>query len=142
MFKRSAGLLFILIANILLVAHSILPHQHFGGFAWIHADHYEDQNEPAGIHTEDADHKHEDHDNDQACLLKQAYLVPANSSRLDCPLVDQLNQNFDFQLIYTNQDTSRYLPFFYKIPVPPLLLLGRYSLLVTCCVGLRAPPAL
>lgn len=142
MVKKSAGLLFVLIANILLVAHSILPHQHYGGFAWIPADHYEDHNDPAGIHTEDADHKHQEHNHDQSCLLAQAYLVPVNLSRLDCPPIDHLNQYFDFQLICTAQDTSRYLPSFYKIPVPPLILLGRYPLPVTCCVGLRAPPAL
>jgi len=142
MLKRSTGLLFVLVANILLVTHSILPHHHYGGFAWIQANHYEDQKDPAGIHTEDAEQKHEDHDNDQTCLLKQVYLVPVNSSKLDCPLIDNSSQNLDFQLVYIIQDTSGYLHVFNKIPVPPLIVIGRYSLHVTCCVGLRAPPAL
>lgn len=142
MVKRSAGLLIVLIVNILLVAHSIIPHHHYGGFAWIQTDHYEDHNDPARIHTEDSDHKHQDHDNDQACLLKQVYLLPVNSFRLDCPLVDHSNQNIDFQPILTNQDYLGNLPSFYKIPVPPLIFLGRYPLPVTCCFGLRAPPAL
>ena len=49
MVKKTAGLLFVLIANILLVTHSILPHHHYGGFAWIQADHSGDQTDPAGI---------------------------------------------------------------------------------------------
>ena len=142
MVKKTAGLLFVLIANILLVTHSIIPHHHYGGFAWIQADHFEDHNDPAETHTEDADHKNQDHDHDQSCLLAQAYLVPVNASRFDCPLVDHQNQNLDFQLIFTYPDNSGYLPFFYKIPVPPLLLLGRFPFPVTCCVGLRAPPVL
>ena len=142
MFKRFGAILFIFIANLLLVSHSIIPHHHYGGFAWIQADHFEDQKDPAETHTEDADHKHQDHDQDQSCLLAQAYLVPANLSRLDCPLPDHLNQNLDFQLIFTDSNNSGYLPILNKIPVPPLILLGRYNLLVTCCIGLRAPPAL
>jgi len=142
MLKKSAGLLFVLIANILLVAHGIIPHQHYGGFALIPADHCEDHYDPAGIHTEDTDHKHQDHDHDQSCLLGQAYLVPVNESRFDCPLVDHQIQNFDFQLILTDADTSGCLPVFSKIPVPPLLHLGRFPLAGTSCSGLRAPPAL
>ena len=141
MVKKSAGLLFVLIANILLVTHSILPHQHYGGFAWIQADHSEDQNDPAGIHTEDADHNHQDHNHDQSCLLAQAYLVPVNVLRFDCPLVDHQNQNLDFQLIFTDPHTSRYVPVFYKIPVPPLILSGKVPVALTTCSGLRAPPA-
>jgi hypothetical protein len=142
MVKKSAGLVIVLIANILLVVHSILPHQHHGGFAWIPADHYEDHHDPVGSHTEDADHKHQDHDHDQSCLLAQAYLVPANSFRLDCTLADHQSQNPDFQLIVTDQDNSGYQPFYYKIPLPPLLLPGIFLLAVTSGCGLRAPPAL
>jgi len=142
MLKRSAGLLFVLIAIILLVAHSIFPHHHYGGFGCIQADHFEDQKDPAETHTEDADHKHQDHDHDQSCLLAQAYLVPANSFRLDCALADHQNQNPDFQLIFSDQDNSGYQPFFYKIPLPPLLHPGIFPLAVTSCSGLRAPPAL
>ncbi len=142
MLKRPFGMLLVLIANILLVAHNIVPHHHYGGFAWIQSDHYENQKDPSETHTEDADHKHQDHDHDQSCLLAQAYLVPANSFRYDCTLADQQNQNLDFQLIFTDQDNSGYQPFFYKIPLPPLLLPGKVPLAVTSCSGLRAPPAL
>ncbi|MFA6126323.1 MAG: hypothetical protein WC699_03365 [Bacteroidales bacterium] len=141
MLKRPVGVLLVLIANMLLVAHSIIPHQHYGGFAWIPADHYEDHHNPAGIHTEDADHKHQDHDHDQSCLLAQAYLVPGNPSRFDCPLADHQNQNLDFQPIFIDQNNFGDQPFFYKIPLPPLILPGRLPLAVTSCSGLRAPPA-
>jgi hypothetical protein len=140
--KKSGALLFVLMANILLVSHSIFPHQHYGGFAWIPAAHHKDHHHPAGIHTEDCDHKHQDHDHDQSCLLSQAYLVPVNSSRLDCPVTDPVNQHLDFQLLFTDPNASASLVSFQKIPLPPLITHGRYPLPVTCCSGLRAPPTL
>ncbi len=142
MVKKSAGLVIVLIANILLVTHSILPHQHHGGFAWIQADQHEDHDNPAGSHTEDADHKHQDHDHDQSCLLAQAYLVPVNVSRLACPLPDHFNLNLDLQFAFTDLDHSGYLPSFYKIPLPPLIPPGKLPLPATGCSGLRAPPAI
>jgi len=142
MIRKSAGLLFVLIANILLVVHGILPHQHQGGFAWIPAEHYEDHHDPAGSHAEDADHKHQDHDHDQSCLLAQAYLVPINASRFDCPMVNHQNPNPDLHFIFTYSNSSGYLPSLYKIPVPPLLPPGSIPRVVSSCSGLRAPPAL
>jgi hypothetical protein len=140
MAKKSAGLLLVLLANILLVAHSILPHQHYGGFALFTAHHFEDHCDPSRIHTEDTDHKHQDHD--QACLLQQAYLVPVNASRFACPQVEHQVHYLDFELIFSDMDSCGSFLVFSKIPVPPLLHPGRSPLAVTSCSGLRAPPAL
>ncbi len=142
MVKKSACLLFVLIANILLVAHSILPHEHFGGFAWIPADHCEDHHHPAGNHAEDADHHHPDQDHDQPCLLAQAYLVRVNSFKPDFLEAESYNQGPDFQLIFSDRHHWEYPSFFNKIPLPPLILPGRSPSPSTSCSGLRAPPTL
>jgi len=140
MLKSTKGLIFILVANILLVGHSILPHDHQDGLIWLHSDHYTDSDEPSGINSEATNHQHDGQDDDQICLLKQVYLIPTDSSRLDCSLVDNLSRNLDFQPIYTNPDPTSYLPFFYTVSGPPPLLLWRYSLLATHSIGLRGPP--
>ena len=142
MFKKTSCLLLVLIANVLLVAHGILPHEHDGGFACLSVDKCENHHHPAGIHTEDSDHKHHNHDHDQPCLLTQAYLIPEDSSRLDCPVSDHNKLSLDFQLLFTHPDTSGFLPSFFKVPVPPLIFADPYPVTVTCSSGLRAPPAL
>ena len=73
---------------------------------------------------------------------RQAYLVPVNVLRFDCPLVDQQNLNLDFQLLFTNPHTSGFVPILYKIPLPPFISSGKVPFAATNCSGLRAPPAL
>jgi hypothetical protein len=141
MFKRSTGLLIMLIANILLVSHSILPHQHAGGFVTLDSENHSGPALAAPPHTDDFRHEHNEQDTHQECLLQQAYLLSGNSSRLDFTLIDHPNLLVDFLPVIFNSDATIYASDFYKAAVPPPLLNSHYTFLANRIFGLRAPPS-
>jgi hypothetical protein len=142
MFKRSTGLLIMLIANILLVSHSILPHQHDGGFVSLDAENHTGLSMPAETRTDDCDHKHNGQNAHQECLLQQAYLLSGSSSRFYFTLDEQANDLIGFLPIIVNPYPPVYATAFDKVSVSPPLLNSHYTFLVNRIFGLRAPPSI
>jgi hypothetical protein len=130
-----------LIANILLVSHGILPHQHDRGFASLDAKGHTGLGRPADNHSDDRDHEHNGQDTHQECLLQQTYILSGNCSRLDFTLIDQANLLIVFLPVIFNPGTPIYATEFYKVAVPPPLLHSHYTFLANRIFGLRAPPS-
>jgi len=134
-FKRIA-LFFILFANTLLLAHSVVPHHHHKGLV-VSLDtplsnDYNNQKINAHSH---------DNGDDADCVLKQEILIPGRSFR---SAIDQQNEDSVLNLI---QDINNSIPFLanpiYYSTCSSFRVhydLAQYLFLLNNSQGLRAPP--
>lgn len=135
-FKRIA-LFFILLANTLVLAHSIIPHHHHNGLvvdiATTKTSHNNDKNFN--------DHSH-NNDDDTDCALRQEILVPGRIIRSGA---DQQNENTEVQffqyinnaiLISTDPSHNSCCSSLNHVQYD----LSQYLFLLNNSQGLRAPP--
>lgn len=143
MFKRATALLFIMLANIILLAHSVVLHHHQKHKIDIVGFHsYEvckTDNHPLEGHNHDSDSKDE-HD---YCILKQVIVIPSNLLKQECKWLDSKcfsNDLCAYQAIWRD-DQSDLLSLLdgSDIPRPPLIP-SSHSYLINNSKGLRAPP--
>ena len=143
MFKRATVLFFIMLANIILLAHSVVLHHHqkhkidIVGFSSYEA--CETDKHPVKGHNHDSDSKDE-HD---YCILKQVIVIPSNLLKQECKWLDSTfvsNDLFAYQAIWRDGQ-SDLLSFLdgSDIPLPPLIH-SSHSYLINNSKGLRAPP--
>ena len=134
-FKRIA-IFFILFANILVLAHSIIPHHHHKGLvvniATTNSTHNNDKNFN--------DHSH-DNDDDADCALRNEILIPGRSFRY---ATDQNNEDPELNFL---QDTNNAItvsinPIFYSFCSFSQIHydLSQYLFLLNNSRGLRGPP--
>lgn len=78
--RKKVALIFLIVANIILLAHAVLPHHHHDKVVCVESSHCQ---------TADLGHKHSakahshqhDTENSNCCVLKQAVAIPANQTR-------------------------------------------------------------
>ena len=151
--KRIIGLSLLILANIMILAHTVIPHHHHNGvetsicfFFCINetTEHHHDHNLSFAHrqHCHDAEtHEHDDKSNDD-CILRNLYL-PSNQGKQLSSLneTDLLNAWDFFPLFIVATDSNieikndANLPFRQK---PHLA--SSYNHYVTHSLGLRAPP--
>lgn len=143
MIKRVTAIIFILLANIILLAHAVIPHLHNDGLPSLVKPHSAHSH---SCHFEGHDHNTSDHEPDTnndvyACILKQVIYPPTNNPhRLDCQCN---NCNGDFHsyqaiLLSLYRFTSN-IPIQQTTGAPPFVQ-SFYSVHVSQSSGLRAPP--
>lgn len=134
-FKRIA-IFFILFANILVLAHSIIPHHHHKGLvvsvATVNSSH--------NSHKSFNDHS-SDNDDDADCALREEILVPGRSFRF---ATDQQNENSELNFL---QGINNAIPvsinpiFYFPCSFSQIQYdLAQYLFLLNNSQGLRAPP--
>lgn len=139
MIKKLTAYSFILVANIVLLAHAVLPHHHHEQQVCIERTHCTSDTD-AHVHNTDAkDHQHDGNSNTTACVLKQAILIPSTQSRTlnNCDNCSD-NHNHDFYILSN----------FGYVDLQPVLQVVTYNpefpsffiSFVTTSLGLRAPP--
>lgn len=140
MIKRNTALLFILLANIILLAHAAIPHHHHKGQVCIESSPCETDCES---HEHDATkNDHEHNCNTVSCVLIQDVILPSN-------YINQVSKSFNYpcnqpnfegsQAILFNSGLIRFIPPNLPIKLIPLIS-STYSCFVRTGLGSRAPP--
>lgn len=140
MIKRVTAISFILIANIIMLAHIMLPHhQHNGEIFLIHS-HHESCRE-----THEHDHGTPDNDDGhdiQCCGLAHDFIIPSKQINQESKLFDN---NFNkhgsdlFKANFGNRISIGLIQFNF-FGNPPPLITSTDSLFLNRVFGLRAPP--
>ncbi len=136
--KIKTALFFLLLANIILLVHSAVSHQHIAGFVAFIDHHHSHSHNNAHHHDEpesnndDAEHTHSDF-----CLLSQSVQLPRNEIIFNTQ--ESTRPEFDRSISQT--DIEVIIPYFYNIP-PPFHEFKQtlYAFKICNGLGLRAPP--
>jgi hypothetical protein len=141
MFKKIIAYIFIFIANLVLLAHAVVPHHHHHHQICIQRTtcNENDNNNNHSHKTSASDHEQSCNTDLTKCLLKQAFVVPSTQSRIIRESENDTNfnnQEFCFISILGQLDLSSVLQnIAYISQLPPIL-----KSIVTVTNGLRAPP--
>ncbi len=143
MFKKSVSFLFIIVANLILLAHALIPHHHHNLEVCLNADECSFHNDFQSQNQEDKDHKHNhNHSSDtECCVLKQAVVIPTNFDKLKTSFFDYKilhNTFYDCQLDFLKVKFDLYFQDFKNKAAPFEEQL--YTQSVNIYFGLRAPP--
>lgn len=139
--KKAIALFFILTANIILLAHAVIPHHHHESSVCIEKILCPDcDGHKHGISQKDC--HHHDGNGSQNCGLNLAVFLPANQEKQDCKLINTHNKhsqpdNFH-AVLFTNESIS-FVPDIFSSEKISLKSYS-YSNFISASKGLRAPP--
>ncbi|MDP3180594.1 MAG: hypothetical protein Q8M67_02145 [Bacteroidota bacterium] len=142
MIKRTTALFFILLANIALLVHAVVPHHHHKSLVCIESSHCQSDSYAHNHSTTAHDHEHDGNAGTECCVLKQAVVIPANFLRQEfkCLGCDDNNSPFvHFQAILFSNEFKSFVPKIISIAQIPLKT-SSHSCFVSTSSGLRAPP--
>lgn len=139
MLKKLTAYSFILLANIVLLAHAVVPHHHHQSIACVESSHCQDDN-IAHKHNAPADNHQHDGSSSANCILKQAVIVPSNQGKneTDCVFCS-LNHSLDLQFTLPYTGNEAIIPIFSIVASIPDVSFS-FSSYITTSLGLRAPP--
>lgn len=126
----------IFLANIVLLAHAVLPHHHHKQQVCIEQTHCAGDAISHSHSTTGHNHQH-DETNSEACILKQAVIIPTSQARLlnNCDNCSD-NHNHDFFIpSYFGLETLQ--PITVTVSTVSEFTFSSY---ITSSLGLRAPP--
>lgn len=134
--RKRLAILFLLLANLVFLAHAAIPHHHHGSVACFAVSHC-DESDDHGDHCDGAEHSH-DHSDSSLCRVLQDVVASETSSY---KFKIEIN---DFQSLI-----HAIIPDFSNLENEELdinLLLrdasfkSFYKSIIVSCQGLRAPP--
>ena len=136
--KKVTAFILILLANIILLAHAVLPHHHHKlQFCTevSHCNHHSNRN------PWDTTHEH-DGEEGSDCILKQLIIFPSNQVKQECNCTTSNDHHFTHEgwlavEIYQSIQ-PRVVRLVTKIEIPLSTL--PYAYLTSSPAGLRAPP--
>jgi len=139
MIKKLTAYSFLIIANIILLAHAVIPHHHHESVVCVEQKHCQDDAIPHNHNVAEHNHQHDGNKNSTSCILKQSFVVPTSQGKQlkSCDNCSD-NHNHDFYTLsnigYCDlQPVSNVVTYY---PVHSSYLLS----FVTSTLGLRAPP--
>jgi hypothetical protein len=139
--KKAISLSFLLLANIILLAHAAVPHHHHenAGVCFVNT-HCEDNEETH--HHDSQTNEHERNNFPDRCCFDIAYTHAGNSTKPACRLYKKCDcEQLLFSLISNNLNAQSLID---NVGLPfrqnPFVLLF-YSEFISYSGGLRAPPA-
>jgi hypothetical protein len=143
MIKKKTALLFILLANIVILVHAVAPHHHHYNQVCIDNIHCQNDFDAPKHSTSEHNHHPDGSEETDDCALKQAVVIPANSFKqaLKCPHTDDHSASFiGYQSVLPDNSL--------KFAEPIIVSSVQKSLLTflpsdnnSAALGLRAPPA-
>ena len=140
MIKKGSSILFILVANIVLLAHLILPHHHHHEEVCFVNNHCQTDHDRQN--HDDANHEHDTNNDFRNCALRQDIILPSNPDRQEIKSFDTPDNYSGYQTLQAvllNSDlVKQILKNFYRPPAPRLF--SSYTRFAIKCCGLRAPP--
>jgi hypothetical protein len=139
MIKKLTAYSFILLANIVLLAHVVVSHHYHQNVVCVESSHCQDNNLAHKHNTQEDNHQH-DGSSSANCLLKQAVIVSSNQGKneTDCVFCSHLHSlDLHFTLPYTGNEVI--IPICRIVASPPDVFFS-FSSYITTSLGLRAPP--
>ncbi|MDR2804571.1 MAG: hypothetical protein LBB85_02865 [Dysgonamonadaceae bacterium] len=144
--KRAFGISFLLLANIIILAHSAIPHHHHNGMPVAHATTHHEH--------DDAGHDHHHHDTEQPvkhdgnshrhnmaedCLLRKVYVKASNDERAFRFMDNDFAPFFCLFVLHTTYSIPKITDYGLPFRQKPYLIscLTEY---ISQSLGLRAPP--
>ncbi len=139
MIKKITAYSFLLIANIVLLAHVVLPHHHHEQQVCIERTHCVTDEHSHFDNTSAKDHQHDNNSHSTICVLKQAVVIPSSQAKHlnnydNCS--DNHNHNFYILSNFGYVDLQPISEAIASKSVSPSF----YTTFVTPTLGLRAPP--
>ncbi|MDX9880527.1 MAG: hypothetical protein RBS73_00580 [Prolixibacteraceae bacterium] len=139
MIKKLTAYSLILVANIVLLAHAVIPHHHHQSVICIEQKHCHDDTSTHEHSNAKPSHQDDGNKNSTSCVLKQSFLVPPSQGKhLKSYNNCSDNYNHDYYLL-SNIEYSDLQPIFNVVSYFPLHSSYIISF-VTSALGLRAPP--
>ena len=140
MFKKVTAFSFILIANIIMLTHDVIPHHHHQKKVCLESEHCVNDAAPHNHEQAEHDHQNDSNNNPNACFLSEFVFVPSNNTyRLSNYQHYGDNHFKDFHFIHISEDTRiSILVTKVNIFLPDLIPI--YLSTVNASIGLRAPP--
>ena len=139
MLKRAISLSFLLLANMLLLAHLVIPHHHHEKTGMCFLRHCQDSNEAHHHQHQDTQaHQHEGNAASDKCSLDNAY-APANNHKKITGSAAHNKYDCSF-LITNNLRIQEFLESTLKTFRLKPCVLSVYTDYIVQSLGLRAPP--
>lgn len=137
MIKKLTAFSFILIANLVLLAHAVLPHHHHEQQVCIERTHCVEDVTIHSLNSTD-NHQHDGSDS-TTCVLKQAVIIPSSQTRFinNC---DNCSDNHIHDYIILSNLGYEHTQFVSEIVTHIPEFPSFYTTFVTPTLGLRAPP--
>jgi hypothetical protein len=142
MIRKRTAILFILLANIVLLVHAVVPHHHHKSLVCVESNHCQSDNSAHNHSTAAHDHEHDGSAGTENCVLKQAVVIPVNSVKPEfrCLGCDDNHSPFvHLQAILFGNEFNSFVPKIISIAQIPLKT-SSHSNFVSSSLGLRAPP--
>lgn len=140
MIKRIPALIFILLANIVILASAVIPHHHHKSQVCIVNSHCQSDNEAHQHNIAERSHKHDGEGNFDYCLLKQVFVTPSNDVMQEKKILELDGYHFqtgNYQAVLIDKEL---LGIYTNPSITYFSLLLIYSNVISSCLGLRAPP--
>ena len=139
MIKKITAYSFILLANIVLLAHAVVPHHYHQIVACVESSHCPDNNVPYNRDTPEDNHEN-DGSSSANCILQQAVIVSSNQGKneTDCIFCSH-NHSLDLQFTLPYNGNEAIIPIFSIVASMPDVSFC-FSSYITTSLGLRAPP--
>ena len=140
MIKKTAIPFFLVLANVILLAHAVIPHHNHAEIICFNLSHCHTDKEDASDRSCDS-HQH-DSDTDSNCILKQVVLLPNNLSK-EVPENICINQENQPDFAGILQESVHSIPIAVSYhPAKPFNFLACFIKPLSGSSGLRAPPVL
>ena len=139
MIRKTTATFFILLANIVLLAHAVFPHHHHNQQVCLSHSHCQHTSNDSSTNPADCTHEHDSDSPVTNCTLKQLVVVPANQGRIE-PVVFYLENFTDCFILQSGySDEFQSTELLRRNPYPKDFPL--YQTFLDYSQGLRAPPA-
>ena len=142
--KKTIALLFLLLANLFLLAHNIAPHHHHGEMVTCFDTHRNDLNEACNHEHHDIQtqqHEHEENSSsDKCCNIDNSYFPTENKINISCEIHTKCDCVQAFILTSYTLNMQDFIDdtiiHFRQNPYVPIF----HSDFISQSLGLRAPP--
>ena len=141
MIKRTIAIALLILANIIILAHAVVPHHHHNKQVCLVNSHCINESFTDKHGTNQDSHSHDGENNSDDCVLKLPVVIFSNQWKTDFKFNNKSDHSGpdDFHYNLLNSTTE------VQIPVQSSFNYERitdssYSSLVSTALGLRAPP--
>ena len=142
MIKRASALFIILLANIILFAHAVIPHYHHKTEVCIESFHGQINHDDHEDKTNDDKHEHNGENSSDYCASKQVFVIPGNQVKQEYKCLDNTDNDLQLNKLQTIGNDKDLCCHFQAILSENQLLFytSTYSCFASTILGLRAPP--
>ncbi len=142
MIKRTTAIVFVLLANLLYLAHAVVPHHHHNKLVCLgESQGLIHSNSSGHSHDNDSDN-HDGKDNSDECILKELTALPSNEWKQELKFSAN-DYNPDDKIAFFNSSLfigeDAFIPLILQF-IPVHYINSSFSFYVSSSLGLRAPP--